>query len=136
MPTKTDYALKVRYDDSLVPVAVCGIEIPTCQNCGEKVITLDVDEQVNAALRRQLLLLSPTQIHEGVARAGISTKETAARLGVSEDQLWRWINGYEIQSRAMDNYLRVFFQFPQVREMLIAPSAVANETLVAIPATT
>lgn len=136
VPTKTDYALDVRFDNQLVPIVANGIDIPTCQNCGEKVITVAVDDQVNAALHRHLNLLLPTQIRDGIERLGMSNRDIAARLGVSEELLWKWANGFTIQSRAMDNYLRVFFQFPQVREMLIAPALAPGDAAAAVPTAT
>jgi hypothetical protein len=122
VPTRTDYSLDVRYDDRLIPIVAYGIDIPTCQNCGEKVITLEVDNHVNAALRQHLGLLTPAQIREGIERLGMSQKEVADRLGVAEDVLWRWANDFTIQSRAMDKYLRVFFRFPEVQAALSMPT--------------
>jgi DNA-binding transcriptional regulator YiaG len=133
VPTKTDYSLNIRFDDQLVPIVAYGIDIPTCQDCGEKVITVEVDDQVNVALFRHLKLLLPAQIREGIERLNMPTKEIAARLGVSEDQLWRWANGFSIQSRAMDNYLRVFFQFPEVRAALSAPAIETSLDLISTP---
>jgi hypothetical protein len=112
------------------------LEIPACSNCGEKVFTEIVDDQINAALRSQLQLLTPEQIREGIDRLALPQSEVATRLGVSEDLLWRWVNGFAIQSRAMDNYLRVFFQFPQVREMLVAPALAWGDSAPAMPTAT
>jgi hypothetical protein len=38
--------------------------------------------------------------------------------GIAEATLLRWHNETQIQSRAMDNLLRVFFAFPEVRAAL------------------
>jgi transcriptional regulator with XRE-family HTH domain len=48
----------------------------------------------------------------------MTQKEAAERLGTAEATLSRWLNETQIQSRAMDNLLRVFFAFPQVRAAL------------------
>jgi hypothetical protein len=45
-------------------------------------------------------------------------KQAAARLGIAEATLSRWMTGSIIQSRAMDNLLRVYFAFPDVRRAL------------------
>ena len=45
----------------------------------------------------------------------MTQKEAAERLGIAEATLSRWLNETQIQSRAMDNLLRIFFAFPQVR---------------------
>lgn len=136
MLQRIDYKDEVRYDDHLVSFLAHDIEIPICQNCGEKVFTEIVDDQLNVALRLHLHLLAPAEIKEGINRLGLSRQDIAVRLGISNDQLWRWINGYEIQTRAMDNYLRVFFQFPEVREMLTAPAVAAVEPVAAVPSAT
>jgi transcriptional regulator with XRE-family HTH domain len=48
----------------------------------------------------------------------MSQKEVAQRLGIAEATLSRWLHETQIQSRSMDNLLRVFFALPQVRRML------------------
>ncbi len=45
-------------------------------------------------------------------------KTLAACLGIAEATLSRWLSGGLIQSRAMDNLLRVYFGIPAVRELL------------------
>src|SRR5262249_5932204 len=42
----------------------------------------------------------------------------AERLGVAPETISRWVNGALIQSRAMDNLLRLFFALPEVRDVL------------------
>lgn len=122
VPTRVDYQDEVRYDGQLVSFLARDIEIPICQNCGEKVFTEVVDDQLTAALRQHLGLLTPEQIREGIERLGLSQKEVADRLGVAEDLLWSWANGFTIQLRAMDKYLRVFFRFPEVQAALSMPT--------------
>jgi DNA-binding transcriptional regulator YiaG len=99
------------------------LEIPVCQACGAKVFTEQVDEQVNAALRLQLHLLTPEQIRQAVDRLEMTQKEVADRLGIAEATLSRWLNETQIQSRAMDNLMRVFFAFPSVRKALCQSSS-------------
>jgi DNA-binding transcriptional regulator YiaG len=133
VPTRIDYTCDINYDGQLVSISTHDLEIPICSNCGEKVFTEKVDDQINAALLSQLQLLTPAEIREGINRLGLSRKEVADRLGIAEELLWRWANGFSIQSRAMDNYLRVFFQFPQVREMLSTPPIEAGLGPIGMP---
>ena len=70
---------------------------------------------MNDALRAHLNLLTPAQIRDGIKRVGMSQKDVASRLGIAEETLSRWLNEAQIQSRAMDNLLRAFFAFPQLR---------------------
>jgi hypothetical protein len=97
------------------------------------VITLEVDDQVNAALRQHLGLLTPAQICREIERLGITRRDVAWQLGIDEITLWYWMNKVQIQSRAMDNYLRVFFQFPEVRTALAAVSMGSAAAAVTVP---
>jgi putative zinc finger/helix-turn-helix YgiT family protein len=125
VPTRIDYPMEVNYDGRLVSFVARGIEIPICRNCGEKVFTGEVDRQINLAMHRHLRLLTSSEIREGISTLGLSQKEAAERLGIAEATLSRWLTDTVIQSRAMDNYLRVFFRFPEVRAALGAPIDVA-----------
>ncbi|MFO0947840.1 MAG: hypothetical protein U1D30_18275 [Planctomycetota bacterium] len=92
--------------------------MPVCESCGERVFTNEVDEQINAEIRRHLRLLTPDQIREALDRIHMDPREAANRMGIAESALSHWINGARIQTRAMDQLLRVFFAFPQVRSAL------------------
>jgi DNA-binding transcriptional regulator YiaG len=133
VPTRIDYTSDINFDGRLVSVTTRDLEIPVCGNCGEKVFTEKVDDQINAALIRQLQLLPPGEICEAIKRLGLPRKEVADRLGISEDLLSRWANGSSIQSRAMDNLLRVFFQIPEVRTALSTPAVEASLEAISAP---
>src|ERR1700722_12710593 len=112
------YDAEVKYDGRLYTINVPNLEIPICQACGAKVYTEKVDGQINAALRFQLHLLTPEEIRTALDRLEMTQKEVAERLGIAEATLSRWLNETQIQSRAMDNLMRVFFAFPNVRSAL------------------
>ena len=114
----TEYEAAVRHDGRLYTFTIPNLELPVCQACGERVFTEKVDARVNDALRGHLNLLMPAQIREGSKRVGMSQKDVARRLGIAEETLSRWLNEAQIQSRAMDNLLRAFFAFPQLRAAL------------------
>ena len=113
--TTIDYDAEVRHDGRVHMFAVPNLELPICRACGNKVFTEKVDDQINAALRLNLRLLTPDEVREALERVNMTQKEAAERLGIAEATLSRWLNETQIQSRAMDNLLRVFFAFPQVR---------------------
>ena len=46
---------------------------------------------------------------------GLTQKQLATRLHLAESTLSRWETGAQIQQRAMDLLLRMFFEIPQVR---------------------
>ncbi len=112
---KTDFDAEVRHDGRLHAFAIRDLELPVCQACGERVFTGKVDSQVNDALRAHLNLLTPVQIRDAIRRVGMSQKDLAKCLGIAEATLSRWVAEVQIQSRSMDNLLRIFFAFPEVR---------------------
>jgi DNA-binding transcriptional regulator YiaG len=116
--TTLEYPAEVRHDGRLHQFTIPQLQIPCCRACAEKVYTGDVDRQVNDALRSHLKLLTPTQISDAIAALDLTQKELAERLGIAEATLSRWMTETQIQSRAFDNLLRVFFAFPDVREEL------------------
>jgi putative zinc finger/helix-turn-helix YgiT family protein len=113
-----DYTAKVKHDGVVYELHLPSLEIPRCQTCGETYTTSAVDEQVSDALRSRLHLLTPAQIRKGIEKFGLKQQVVAERLGVAAETISRWVNGALIQSRAMDNLLRLFFALPEVREAL------------------
>lgn len=118
VPTVMDYTAKVKQDGVVHELHLSAVEIPCCQTCGVVVITTAVDEKVNDALRARLHLLTPVQMWQGIEKLGLKQQEFAERLGVAAETISRWVNGALIQSRAMDNLLRLFFALPEVRDVL------------------
>jgi putative zinc finger/helix-turn-helix YgiT family protein len=114
----TSYPAEVRHDGRLHTFTIPDLKLPICQACGERVFTEKVDSQIREALRSHLCLLSPDQIREALGRVNLSQKELSHRLGIAEATLSRWLNECQIQSRSMDNLLRVFFALPSVRTAL------------------
>jgi DNA-binding transcriptional regulator YiaG len=113
-----EYNAEVRHDGRLHAFTIPALSIPVCNECGEKVFTENVDEQVNDALRLHLNVLTPPQIRDALHRVRLSQKEVAERLGIAEATLSRWLNETQIQAKSLDRFLRVFFAFPQVRAAL------------------
>ena len=112
------YPAEVRHDGRLHKFTISSLELPICQACDEKVFTEKVDLQIRTALRSHLNLLSPGQIRVALRRVNLSQKELSQRLGIAEATLSRWLNECQIQSRSMDNLLRVFFALLSVRTAL------------------
>jgi putative zinc finger/helix-turn-helix YgiT family protein len=118
VPTVIDYTAKVKQDGVIHELHLPGIEVPRCQTCGQLTVTTEVDEQVSDALRARLRLLTPAQMRKGIENLGLKQQELAERLGVAAETISRWLHGALIQSRAMDNLLRLYFAVPEVREVL------------------
>ena len=108
---KMNYAAEVRHDGRLYKFTIADLQLPVCQACGERVFTEKVDARVNDALRTHLNLLTPAQIRDAIKRVGMSQRDIAKRLGIAEATLSRWLGEVQIQSRSMDNLLRIFFGF-------------------------
>ena len=117
-PTTISYDAEVHHDGGLCFLTIPNLEIPICKACDEKVFTGKVDDQINTALRSYLGLLTPGKLAAALERVKLTQVEVAERLGIAESTLSHWLNETEIQSQAMDNLLRVFFAFPQVRGVL------------------
>jgi putative zinc finger/helix-turn-helix YgiT family protein len=117
-PLETDYECTLKHDDNSYTIRIPNLPIPTCRNCGSRVFTPKVDDRIVAALRDHIDLLTPQQIDEGRVQMGLSPMQLAKQLGVTEEMLLRWEQGLLIQSRAMDNLLRVYFESEQVRMLL------------------
>jgi putative zinc finger/helix-turn-helix YgiT family protein len=118
VPAVIEYTAKVKHDGVIHELHFPALEVPRCQTCGETVITTAVDEQINEALRAHLRFLTPAQIRKGIETLGLKQQELADRLGVAPETISRWVNGALIQSRAMDNLLRLYFALPEVRDVL------------------
>jgi putative zinc finger/helix-turn-helix YgiT family protein len=117
-PKVIPYSTDVPHDGRQYPVEVPQLRIPKCRACGNLLFTNSVDEQIGRALRTQARLLQPEQIRSGREALGLKGNEFAERLGVAAETISRWERGGMIQSRAMDNFLRVYFAVPEVRTLL------------------
>jgi len=118
VPTTISYDAEVSHDGRLHAFAIPSLTLPVCQACGAKVFTEKVEDQITAALRSYLRFLTPDAMRAALDRVQMTQKEVAERLGIAEATLSRWLNETQIQTRAMDNLLRVFFAFPEVRSAL------------------
>ena len=78
------YDAEIRHDGRVYAFTIPHLALPICQVCGERVFTVKVDEQISAALRSHLRLLSPEEIRAGLERLNMTQKEAAERLGIAE----------------------------------------------------
>ncbi len=120
------YDANMRHDGRSYSFTVPKLEIMVCKACNEKVFTGKVDQQIIAAMRKHIGLMSPAEIREGIKRIGMSQKEVAERVGIAEATLSRWLNETQIQSRSMDKLLRAYFSIPSVRKLFESDPIVAG----------
>ncbi len=116
------YEAEVKHDGRLYKLSLPDLQAPQCRACGEILFDDDVDEQVNEALREKIGLLSPEVILRQAKRLGLSQRKLATELGIAEETLSRWINGVQIQSKAMNNLLRMYFEKQQTNRQGAASS--------------
>lgn len=117
-PAAVRQEVQRNHDGRVYDLIVNELPVTQCASCGETFFTENSDDRIVAALREQLALLTPAQIRVNLTALGISQKDAAQSLGIAPETLSRWLTGTVIQSRAMDNWMRTYFTFPDVREKL------------------
>jgi putative zinc finger/helix-turn-helix YgiT family protein len=134
VPTRIDYEAEIEHDGRLYQVKVPQLDVLRCDRCRAVVLDDAANERVSEALRRAAGLLSPAEIRAGRKRLNLKQKEMASCLNVAESTLSRWETGGQIQQRAMDTLLRLFFDLPEVRAHLGCPGVeVAQPAANSIP---
>lgn len=106
----------VKHDGRGYAVSVDNLRVARCGACGEVVFTLESDEQISRALRDQLGLLLPEEIR--ALRGRRRQEELGDLLGIAAETVSRWETGAVIQSRALDNLLRLYATVPGVEDAL------------------
>jgi putative zinc finger/helix-turn-helix YgiT family protein len=117
-PTATDYTTTVTHDGRSYTIRVPELVLPTCRNCGDQLFTADADDRVVAALRAQIGLLTPDEIQQRRAALNVTQEEVAEQIGVAKEALLGWETGALIQSRVIDNLMRLFFESEEARGLL------------------
>jgi len=117
-PATLHHQVQRNHDGRLYDLTIDDLPVTKCNACGNVFFTEESDDRIVVALRELLALLTPEQVRANLKELGLSQKEAAERLGVAPETVSRWLCGSVIQSRAMDNLLRMFFASPEVRENL------------------
>ena len=125
-PATIPYDAEVKHDGRLYAFHIPSLAVNKCGACGEVLFGNVTDEQISQALREHLTLLSPQQIRKALRAFGLTQKDLGERIGVAPETISRWISGTHIQSRAMDNLMRLFFALDNVRSALSASVPDAN----------
>lgn len=125
-PTITDYSATIEHDGRTYEIEVPQLPVARCESCGQVVLDDGANERISDAVRSQLGVLTPAQIRRSRERLGISPAQLANNLGVAEASLSRWEAGAQIQSRALDRLLRLYFGCEQVRTVLADDTQLAS----------
>jgi putative zinc finger/helix-turn-helix YgiT family protein len=123
-PATVSYTTEVEHDGRAYTVTVPDLTVPRCDNCGEMVLDTAANERITDALREQLGLLKPAQVRAGREALGLTQEQFAAKLRIASATVSRWETGAQIQQRALDLLMRLFFGLAEVR------SALADEQVV------
>ena len=125
-PAPMHYRSERSFDGQRFVLEIQNLQVPTCGHCGEVSFTLAELEHMDRVFCYQLGLLQPHHIRGNRARADLSQKELADRLGVSEEKVDRWENQLELQTRAMDDAMRAIFGLPEAQFLLSDTPAVST----------
>ena len=121
-PATIAYEGEVKHDGRVYAIRVAQLPVNKCRACGEVFFTNVTDDQISQALRSRLSLLPPDDIRRCLDVLDLRQKDFADRIGVAPETVSRWLSGAQIQSRAMDNLMRLFFGFQNVRDALSGPA--------------
>lgn len=117
-PAIMPYSVQIEHDGRSYTVDLPDLAAPRCKACGEIVMDQAANRQVTDAFQRQIGLLTPEQIRRNREAIGMTQKQLAGRLGIAEATLSRWESGGQIQQRAMDRLMRLYFALEEVRQAL------------------
>jgi putative zinc finger/helix-turn-helix YgiT family protein len=111
----------LEHDGRKYTVVLEDFPVQQCANCGAMIFDEASNDRLVAALREAAELLTPEEIRQQREALKLTQKQLASHLRVSESTLSRWETGAQIQQRAMDLLLRLFFGLKEVRRFLGAP---------------
>lgn len=84
-----------------------SVPVMVCSDCGETFYGPAAEQAHHRSICQALGLLSPDEIRAIRDRFGESQEAFAQRTGIGVATLSRWERGRLIQTRALDNYLRL-----------------------------
>lgn len=117
-PAIISYTTEADYDGRTYTVMVPNLKVPRCQKCERLFFDSAACQQITDSLRQHLGLLTPEQIRRNREALGLTQRELASHLGIAEATVSRWETGGQMQQRALDRLLRLYFGRASVRETL------------------
>ena len=127
------YATSADHDGRSYDLVLDHLDVLRCENCGAIVLDESANTRISDALRRAAGLLLPAEINAARNALGLTQKQLAAQLRIAESTLCHWETGAQIQQRAMDGLLRVFFQSAEARSILGIASRLEEPQKVPMP---
>ena len=117
------YDAEAKHEGKLYAFPISDLPFLQCGKCDAKGFDDQTNEAISSGLRSHLGLLQPGEIKENLKRIGFNQKAFAKLLGFAEETLSRWVRGAVIQSRAMDNFMRVTFKAHNTVESIVGEHA-------------
>lgn len=109
-------------------LVVKGIRHFVCDECGETAFAADAidrwSEAVDAAYRKKLDLLLPSEIRQVRKTLHLTQKEFEVVLGVGKTAVSRWETGKLVQGKTEDILIRILRDHPSVARELVAKRGV------------
>lgn len=112
------YQAEIEHDGRTYLVTLPDLAVLRCQHCSAIVLDDAANEKISQAFRQEVGLLTPEEIRQGREALGLTQKQLASHLKVAEATLSRWETSAQIQQRSLDQLLRIYFGFPNVRAVL------------------
>ena len=113
-----EYRADVEHDGRSYPLTIPNLPVLSCSACGNRALDRESSDRVSKALRTAVGLLLPEEIRSYRMNLLLTQKLLAEHLGIAESTLSRWETGAQIQQRAFDKLLRLYFDVPEARRHL------------------
>jgi len=120
--TTGPFSAIVEHDGIKYQIEIPELSVPRCTECGEGVLDDVANRKISERLRELAGLLTAEQIRANRETLGMTPGDLASRLGVPQDVLERLEMGWQIQERAVDRLLRLYFESSSVRCFLAEES--------------
>jgi len=105
-----------------MPVVLKDVSLYECQRCGEEFFSATQSREFFRRLkeecRRNLGLLSPEHIIAIRRRYNLNQDDLEKLLGMGQKVVTRWERGKVLQTKPVDDLLRLMEQLPQIVEKL------------------
>jgi putative zinc finger/helix-turn-helix YgiT family protein len=117
-PVVVNYSTEMDHDGRSYSLTVPNLEILECEACQNRTLPDGALARVISELRVKADLLTPEEIRGNRRRLGLTQEQLAAYLRVAKETVSRWESGKQIPQRAMSDFMRSFFDVPELREYL------------------
>jgi putative zinc finger/helix-turn-helix YgiT family protein len=117
-PETINYKTGFKYEGHLHEFEAANVTLNKCRECGGVILPNTALDEIAEAFRSHAGLLRAEEIRENLQRLGLAQKEFAALLGVAPETVSRWLGNVQIQTRALDKLMRLFFKSAAVRSEL------------------